>query len=316
MRRTTAIGLVCLGACGPTPPPEPGVCRAVQIEASLPAAGATDAFVHTWVRVQPQLLDPSTTLYLTERDGRVVPGAAWQEGGALWFDAADGLQVDTEYAATVSADCGSTTVPFRTGWMGQPLEADPTGQVYKLVLEGANWMEPALILDAIEGVFGGVHVLVRPTLTPGDLHLTVATGEEGDQTGEIVQDCRFDTQELVLDPFVDPSFEARSEAFRVYVGGLEMVLEDLHFTGAFSATGDRLQGQFRAMVDIRRLVPLIKEASDGDTACGVAERYRQTCVPCPQSGEPYCLTAVVEDIDGQLLSDVSVVDVTAGQGCP
>ncbi|MBX2796718.1 MAG: hypothetical protein KTR31_03580 [Myxococcales bacterium] len=306
MRRPATLWflLCCAPACTPEPAQEPPACEPVELEETLPPAGATGVFFRSSFWVRPKRLDATTTLTLTDAEGTVIPGAVELDSDVLRFEPSVGLQADSDYELTASASCGTSRVPFRTGPLGDPLLEDPTERVYELNLEASNWTEPAGMVDVIAGFFPLVEVLVRPTLTDEELVVTVATG-----TGNDEQDTCLATQQLHTDTFADPYFEATTDAFTIHVLTFEAVLEDLTFSGAWSPDATELVGRFTAMADIRPLVPLIASANDPDEACEVAEGFDRTCVPCPLSGDPYCLPVVVEDIEGVWLPDAVVVDV-------
>lgn len=276
------------------------------ILSQFPVNGDTDVFYKTDVRFSLAAADASASISVADSAGNVVNGTTSMEGTMVTW-AGDDLSPNTDYAATLSYECGDATVNWTTSSTGAPTSVDLTGMVYSLDIANGEWIRPAGIGDLLAVELADTEILVSPeTITASEITML---GALGDGTGH--QDMC--TESLPFPPanWTDPFFSIETPALDLDIEGYAFTVEDLILSGAFAPDGSRIQGAvFQGFIDTRPLVDLLVPGGAEDSVCELTLTFGVPCEECGGGGT-FCLSVYVDSVGAANVPGSTVVELTA-----
>jgi hypothetical protein len=280
----------------------------------FPENGDTDVYYRTDVRFTLAAADSAASVTVADAAGTEVSGTVSMEGTVVTWTGGP-LMPDTDYSVTLSYECGDATVSWKTSGTGGDT-VDVTGKVYNLDLTSGEWVQPAGVGDLLATQLDGVQVLIMPTDVNTEITMLGALGDGNGQ-----QDLCTESIPFPAAAYDNPYFELASPLLPLDIAGFVIEVEDLELSGAFSPSGDRIQGAvLKGKVDTRPLVDLIAPGG-GDTAvCDLVSTFGVACEACGGGGD-YCLSLWVANIEaGELPSANALVlrtadDIAADQAC-
>jgi hypothetical protein len=280
------------------------------VTAIFPAGGVDQVFYRTEVYANLGEEDPGARLVVRGPDGLEVPGDAQIEGTLLSWSGEPLLPLTT-YETTLSYTCGEFQWTWTTSAFGAPLEADPTGQVYSLLLEEGSWRMPA----GLDGLASGLRLLVSPW----------QLGEQGPSLASAMsqgeQEPCLPTPSLSSEVWLDPWFEASSsEPIPFFFWDRPSQLDTPRLSAAFSADGQRLRGTLTGLLHTEDLGPAFLLDDRRRAVCDWLEQQQYaSCEPCPVGETDTCLRLWIEDLEGlpleQPLVDRTVAEIEADPSC-
>ncbi len=332
-RLTIPLALFVLAiGCDPAPPddtpdadptPADPCANAAQIMGVTPEPGDeslyTDRVEVTWdaVPVNPALI-------VTDEAGDAIPGEVTEDdnGRTLHFTADAIFTASSTVNVEVTFDCLEEPAvwSFSTGPYGQELD-DPNDLIDRVLLidlGSADIVEPKGVGPLLEGFVADVYVLFHlmdvSDFAADELHVMGAIGElDG---GDVVQDMCSETipltfgQDGVIDTaddlparWDDPWLRIGPTDLTLDVQGTVATINDLNLELLFhpQATGF-VGGSLAGSVDTRELISLV-DSEDPNAICDLAEKVvGVSCIDCG-GGEPYCLSLLAENIQGEMLWD-------------
>lgn len=297
--------------------PTPGECTAVLVT-SEPEAEATGWYWRDRPRIFVQEDDPAAyTVSLEKANGERLPTTLeWDDSGVAATVTWEGwLEANTDYVLRIE-DCKQTTrIPFRTSEYGRPLVDGPEtleDRTFLLNLQAAEWTEPAILSSLIRKQFNTPVLLGVRYVDDTRIDVLGAPGLT-DQLGNVSQDILAPTWDFPLTDFTtSPFLELQVEAITLqYRNGstlLDIPVEDFVLQLTFSADGTRTGGGvLMGLADSRNLGVLLGN-DDPDALCAIAQPLGVPCLPCADGG-PYCLRIVGEDIEGDLVPGLTLVEI-------
>ena len=287
----------------------------VQAE-TFPEPGSNNVYYRSNIRVEILAADAAATVTLRTADGIEVAGDATNEDTTLTFTPAEPLTPSTDYVVELNYECGLVEIPWRTSDVGGPLAEDVVGKVYELDLAGGEWREPPGVGQALATLAADVEVLVSPTEVTTDISFLGGLG-----TGDDEQNVCSETFLLEGATFEDPFFQLSTPLLPFNVGGINVDIENLNLSGAFSPNGDELAGMvLQGTVDTRSLSGLIGEPDNPNAACDlVLQLANVACEECADGSGAFCLSVLVENISAPEvnteLATITTEDVNTNPGC-
>ncbi len=283
-------------APAPIAPPPPAPCDN-EVTSSFPRSGASDVYYQTAIELVLALPDDTARLAVVDEQGETIPGTSTSQGTTLSW-AGDPLAPETAHRVILSWRCAPVEIDWTTSSTGAPLERSVHRNTYGLDLRSGRWLQPR----GLEAVLGG---LVQPLLVsvseePEGLSLLAAVAEDGRQP-------RCEETSLVAPvSFTDPAFALEDGSLSLVFEDLFVQLETLSMSGAFSPSGDRIEGlHLSGLLDTRPLGEAIVAGAPDDLICEILAGLQIPCVSCGD-GAPYCLETSIDDLDLPLRPGASV----------
>jgi hypothetical protein len=267
------------------------------------AATANHAMYDAWLQdASGQRLD--TEMYWDDADG-----GAGLEGYLRWEGY---LEAETVYTMGLTDCAYHTEITFTTSALGKPLSDDPSdliGQTFVLDLAEAYWVEPSLLGGVIREYFNEPILLGVQYADDDQIDLLGAMGET-DILGGVSQNLGEETWAFPLADFTDAPFvSAPADRVVFTFQGYEFPAHDFLLEGTLSADGQRFGGGvLSGLVDTRNAGPLIGTSDDPNALCELAAGFGIACEQCP-GGDPYCLFLKAVDLDGEVQSNLVLVQI-------
>ncbi|MCK6527195.1 Ig-like domain-containing protein [Myxococcota bacterium] len=196
------------------------------------------------------------------------------------------------------------------------------GRTYLLDAFSGTIVEPAGIEPVLDLLVSELPLLLSPVeldAGEGTVRVLAAMVEAGG--GPPAQDRCQATVELgggVPGIFDDPDFQVGPATLEATVEGTEIRVEDLLVIGEFAPDGSAMQEVFViGSIDTR---PMDEYLGGVGAACDFVGLLGISCLPCPSTGDPYCLDLWVEDLYALHQPSVTVVprteaEIAADPGC-
>ncbi len=284
------------------------------ILAQFPENGDTDVYYRTDVRFTLAATDDAASISVTDAAGTEVSGSTSVDGTVVsWMGGP--LMPDTDYNVTLSYACGDATVAWKTSSTGAEAD-DVTSKVYNLDLTSGEFVQPPGVGDLLATQLDGVQVLIMATSVGAQIEML---GALGDGAGN--QDLCTESIPFPAAVYTNPYFELSSPLLPLSIAGFTVEIEDLELSGAFSPSGDRIQGAvLKGKIDTRPLVELIAPGGGDSAVCDLVGTFGVSCETCGGGGD-YCLSLWVADIQADELIGSSplvlrtAADIAADQTC-
>jgi hypothetical protein len=148
------------------------------------------------------------------------------------------------------------------------------------------------------------------------LDLRLASGELDQQDL-----CSPTTELLAVDFTSNPYVTVESQALSLWMGGLEIIVEEARLTGRFQSDSEAVTGVgLSGVIDTAPLGDLFGIGPDPAAVCSLVATFGVSCLECPDGSGPYCISVVVEDGYGPEISTDLVArtleDIEADTSCP
>ncbi|MBA2320291.1 MAG: hypothetical protein H0V89_03960 [Deltaproteobacteria bacterium] len=279
------------------------------VSETFPATGTADAFYMTSVEFTLQTVEADATVTVTGPSGE-VSGSSVVDGNRVLWTADAPLEASTAYEANLNWSCEATTIAFTTSDVGSEVPAtDLTGNVYSLPLTEGRFVEPEGLGEIIGGLLD-VSVLIEVTsATETDLEMMGALASETDPNA---QDLCTETIDFpaVADFSANPFFSVGPADTLISVAGIDIAVDDLAISGAFSPDGDRIAGAaFSGSIDTRPLVELVGTGTEEDSVCALVLGFGIECIACSDGSGNFCLALAVEDMTAEIVAGTDLVPV-------
>jgi hypothetical protein len=237
----------------------------------------------------------------------------WREGNVAFDLVWDGLlEADTDYTLWTK-DCATTeSITFHTSPLGAPIDGGANslvGKTWRLDLVGATWVEPGALAGLLAVYFSTPILLGVQYADSANIDFIGAPGYV-DGLGRIRQDTA-PTWDFPVQSFdQSPYFEAEVASIDLeYYDGANSVtipVQDFRLYATFAPDGESLGGaRLSGRADTRGMGELLG-SDEPNTVCDFAVTLGVQCVPCAD-GMPYCLYLEAEDLDANLVDDVTIV---------
>ena len=110
----------------------------------------------------------------------------------------------------------------------------------------------------------------------------------------------------------NPFFAVGPDTTTLSVEGLDVTIDDLLISGAFSPDGSYIAGATLAgAIDTRPLVGLIDPEGGENTICDLVATFGVACEACSDGSGDFCLTLLVNDISAEELPGTTLVSRSA-----
>jgi hypothetical protein len=278
------------------------------ITSTFPDADAAGVFYRTPIEIVFNS-DEKTTSTLTLADGAgadVAGTVSYNDGGDVaWFAPDADLAASTQYTLTASYSCEKVAnITFTTSDAGTPVDgATLVDSVFNMDIAGGRITEPpgvgAILMPLIEDA--EVYILVSATEYDATAMTHSFLGALGidDGTGNIIQDVCTESIDFPLpsDYSDNPFMQIAGENVPIAVQGIELVLGSIELSGAFSPTGDAIEGlALRGFMDTSVLGGLLDlDPDDPQAACDLVGALGISCVDCGD-GNITCLELAVDSM--------------------
>ena len=290
------------------------------------ADGATDFYYRAAVEFVFDGLDEDATVSVTDGAGAAVEGSTSWVDSNLVFQPAAPLAASSDYSATMTHCAGTSTVTFRTGTLGTPLDegVDLVGKTFVVGLDGARFVKPAGVGSLLLGL------LEQDIL----LGVTNVTDTEIEMIGAISRDDSSDQDRC--EPSIDfpepadftsaPFFSIGPENTTLSASGYDISINQLNVAGDFTSDGSAIGGAILSgEIDAREIVGALVgggllEEEDPDAVCELIGTFGVSCDACSSDGQAFCLSIYVDQItanaDDQTLVAQDECDPEAcSEGC-
>ncbi len=278
-----------------------GTCTNSMVSGSeFPTLGTPDAYYRTSFEARLNDFEAGASLTVAT-GGQLVPGTSSVDGKRVIFAPTAPLQPATTYEVSLDFSCANPRWQVTTSDVGAPVAADGlVGNTYSLELTSGRFVEPEGIGPLLQEYLTDAVLLDVLATDGGSIELAGAI--EGED-GSCVRSIDFPTADFGDNPYFQVGPETTTLAFE----GVDIEVDDLLVSGAFSPDGSAIEGaQLRGTIDTRPLVPLLNEEGAEDEICNLAATIGVSCKPCPDGGV-FCLDLHVDSIPG-LGVDVECVD--------
>lgn len=276
---------------------------------TIPVDGTADAYYRTTIEFTLTSDEAGATIAVADGAGAAVAGATTMVDGRVVFTPTDPLVSGTSYTGTLTWSCGTATTSFTVGSTGAAVSDTLVGNTYALDLASGRFLEPA-----------GVETLLS-TFLDFSLDLGIAAqdatsitfiGALADNTG--AQDMC--TESIVFPVPADfssnPFFSVESDELPVEVEGVQVTINDLVLSGAFTPDGSGIQGGvLSGSLDTRTLLDVLEMTGD-NAVCDLLAGLLIDCEVC-DDGSPTCLSVYVDNLSADLVPGLTLEEVTADE---
>lgn len=324
MTRSKALFLLTVGltACGdrcnqpadPEIPIDPPDDCHTNIDETVPAADATDAYWRADIEFWLDDPDPAVVSSITLAQGSdEVPGDTWfsEDEETVFFTPAAPLEPLTAYDATITTCHGEATISFSTSELGLPLEEDIVGQTWAVDLTQGRVLKPEGVGDLIFEL-GVPLVLVEVQDANGDLELMGALANDDGTQDPCTPTIPFPSADFSDSPF----FQVPASLVTLEVAGMLLPVHEFVLEGTIAADGTWFGGAvIGGELDARELADLIDEVDSPDDLCNLTASFGAPCQPCSTDGEEYCLEVLVDSLVGDAV-DIDLEEIVDPSGDP
>lgn len=273
------------------------------VATTFPEDGATDAYFKSDVRFQLSSADTTATIEVMDAGGGAVSGSSTTEGTLVIWQG-DDFSPTSDYTATLTYCGGTAEIGFTTSATGASTGGNVVDRVYDLDLASGSWILPSPEVGGLLATELDVQLLFMPI--SADTEITMR-GSLGDGAGN--QDVCSPTIEFPPAAFEDPFFQIASDLLTLEVAGYAIDVQDLDLSGAFTPSGNGIEGaSLRGVIDTRPLVEVLAAGGADDAVCQLVAVFGVSCVDCG-GGEPYCLEVWVDSIEADELGGASPLTV-------
>ena len=321
-----AIALTCVGSTGDdddaTGDDDDATEPPVVLEWSAPVAGTVDWFYRASLRFEFNLPPSGFEATLTTSAGSPVEtDTPTQDDRDVTVTPSAPLQPNAAYEVAVSWDGGAAEIEFSTSSYGTPV-SNPAGLIEAAFLTdfaSALFLEPQGLGSLLQGQLSDTYMLCDllpgtefgASSQPGLLYRFAV----GDDNGGVEQELCEETTSLGSSDagtWEDPFFSIEVPgSLTMSMQGVDMVIEEVTMTGAYSEDGDAIGGgTFEGLLDTRSLNELLN-SEDPNAMCDLLlETAGVECEACPD-GDVYCVQYYAINVQASLLPGVTIVDRTA-----
>ncbi len=259
-----------------------------------PENGDLDVYYRTDVRFTLTVEDPAASITLMEVGGGEVSGTTSVAGSIVSWTPGAPLTPETAYEATLTYECGAATVGWTTSDVGTPTDVDLTGRTYSLGLTDGEFIEPPGVGVLLAQQLGDVEILIGVESVAGpEIDMDGALG-----LGDGTQDLCSETLTFPPATYDDPYFSLTSPVLPLDVTGIQIDVENLELSGAFSKDGSRIQGAvLKGLIDTRPLVDLVSPGGTEGSACSLVNAFGVDCIPCSDGTGDFCLSLWIDSIE-------------------
>jgi hypothetical protein len=322
MRHFWVAGLVGLIACGGDKDAEgtdtgggttdPTGCTN-SISETFPADGTADAYYRTGVEFTLLTAEADATIAVVDGAGAAVAGTSMVEGNVVMWMPSAPLAAATSYTATLSYSCDDASISFTTSDVGAPIgdSSALVGNVYALPLTEGRFVEPPGVGEILSGLLT-VGVLIE--VTSADASSITMMGAVAAESDPNAQDLCTETIDFptAADFSENPYFQVGPDDTVISVAGISIAIDDLAISGAFSPSGDAIEGAaLSGSIDTRPLVPLVAEGQGDDGVCNLVATFGIPCIECADGSGAYCLALKVDSMSADQVPGGDVVQRTA-----
>lgn len=304
------LALACRGDTAST------ACDVPAITATWPAADQDQISRSATITVQFDGSIPAESISASvTADGADVAGSVQVDDGRVTWTPQDLLPAEAEVAWAMDLCGAEVSGSFQTGAEGEQVE--PTildGDSWTLDMESATWVEPVGGELIFGEVFTGLLLLGVQEVNEDSIDLI--GGAAQDVEGALMQDPCVATFDFPAADFLNnPYVTVGPTVLEVEVQGLPVEIQQVSFSGAFSADGESiLDARLEGEVDARDIAPSV--GASADDLCELLSSYLGVeCVECSSDLEPLCLRIRVEDIPGERAPGLTVAPNPDPQEC-
>jgi len=278
----------------------------------FPASGATDAYYRTTVEINFTKAEETATLTV---DG-VTGTTAWR-GLTLVFTPDAPFAASTQYTATVTSECGTSSWSFTTGAVGASLEAgDLAGKTYSLDLASGRFVQPPGVGSLLSSYLTTQVLVSVASADASNIQMVGAIADSASTTP--AQDTCAPTIPFPSADFsANPYFQVGPETTNISISGFDVTIESLEVSGAFTPDGSAISGAtLSGKIDTRPLVPLVQPDGADDAICTLAaSMFAVQCEECGgENPGAFCLSILVDSIAATAV-DTTVTAQTQDDVC-
>jgi len=273
----------------------------------FPADGTNDAFYLSTIELRFSTIVGDETVELSQ-GGVPVSGTTTVDGERVVFTPDAPLSPSTTYEAryTWCAGTGALDTSWTTSEVGDPVNANSlVGRTYELDLANGRWVEPLGIGSMLGGLLGDeAHGFIGVTQATSSEISFMAAPSDGNGNQDF---CATTYDFPVASDFTaNPAFLVEADALDLVVDGLNLTLEDMAFSGAFSPDGSYIDGVMAAgTIDVNVLTDLV-----GDDPCDLLAAVGVACEECSDGSGPHCLSVLVDSLTAPEVPGVTLVQQT------
>jgi hypothetical protein len=182
------------------------------------------------------------------------------------------------------------------------------GKTYNVDLVGSTWIEPGAMGALLSLYFTTPILLGVQWADEATIDLLGAPGYE-DSLGELQQYIWEPTWDFPLADFsAQPYFIAQTEQVVFQFGSVDIPIYNFSLEATFASDGSSMGGgEMSGLGDSRNMGILFEQPDDEMAVCDLAATLGVYCQACPD-GKETCLYLKAVDVDGQLLSHLSLVE--------
>ncbi|MCB9663260.1 MAG: Ig-like domain-containing protein [Alphaproteobacteria bacterium] len=234
-----------------------------------------------------------------------VTDVTWDSTGKnVWFRPARALDPSTDYTLEVCHSCDEFAASFTTSAVGTTLASPSSlvGETYVIDPSTPRVVEPpglGATMSSLLAQLDETAALAITGLGGGQTALqaqlgTVEASFSGSQVYGVTQSCVETSAMTPALQFTNPYLRFAGTRFKP-----DGYLSDVVLTGAFTPSGDALEGiEVSATMDVRDMGDILSELTeDGtpDAACNVLFSFGVPCAAC-SDGKKYCVKTVIHGL--------------------
>jgi len=239
-----------------------------------------------------------------------VDGTSSVVDNKVVFEPSAPLAPSTSYTVTLDWCGGPTTTTWTTSEVGgEVAESTLIGSTYALDLGSGRFVYPAGIGPLIQSQLTQPVLIGITDIAAGELSMMGALGLT-DQTQDM---CTPSIDFPVPADFnANPFFVIDADSLVLDIEGVEIMIEDMNISGAFSPDGDYIAGATLAgSIDTRPLAGLVGATGDENAICDLVVTLGVTCETCPDGSE-FCLSVLVDSMQADMVpGTLTAVDEAA-----
>lgn len=315
---TRYVGILAFGllaACGgdkddsgdtDTTGTDPVVGCQNEIVDMFPADASADVYYRTSVEFTLETVGGSEAITVTS-GGADVAGSTSTVDNRVIFTPNDPLAPSTTYDVSLDWECGPTAVAWTTSAVGAPVdEAALEGNAYVIDLASGRFVQPAGVGELIKQQLDQSILIGVTSVGGGEIGMMGALADTMNMQDMCTPSIDFP---VAADFSENPFFSVGPDTTTLNVSGIEITIDDLVVSGAFSADGTTIEGAVLAgAIDTRPLATLVNSTDEG-AVCELVATFGVACEPCGD-GEPYCLSIYVDSMVAELAAGVTLEEVT------
>lgn len=312
------FAVACPGEEEPTDTTDTPTPECATISSSFPQDEATNVYYRVTLSWEFTEADTSAAVTVTGAAGDVAGSSAWIGNTLIWeADAPLDPSASYDVSLTYCDGANNPMTSFTTSAVGASVDlADLADKTFALDVEqgsSAIFIQPP-----------GVGPVLQQQLDENDIDILIGVqdatdtnitlmGALGDGGATLAQDlCAPSIPFPTADFTANPYFTVGPQDVTFDVADVSLTLMDLNVDGAFGPGGTLIAGAtLSGTLNVNDLVPLA--GPDGDAVCELAEPFGVFCEACEDGSGNYCLSALVTNIEADLLSGVSLVERTEAQ---